>query len=74
MEEKSGFGYFLLGLGIGCGGWCTLGASLWRRDKAIGLPIRPAMALTISGTRAQDGTEYVKSQGRHCQTVGLGPL
>ena len=61
MEERSGFGYFLLGLGIGVAAgilWAPRSGEETRQFLAD----RAGEGADYVRNRAQDGTEYVKNQ------------
>jgi gas vesicle protein len=61
MEERSGFGYFLLGLGIGVAAGILWAPRSGEETRQL-LADRAGDGADYIRTRAQDGTEYVKSQ------------
>lgn len=61
MEERSGFGYFLLGLGIGVAAGILWAPRSGEETRQI-LAERAGEGADYLRTRAQDGTEYVKNQ------------
>jgi gas vesicle protein len=64
MEERSGFGYFLLGLGIGVAAGILWAPRSGEETRQL-LSDRAGDGADYLRTRAQDGTEYVKSQTDH---------
>jgi gas vesicle protein len=61
MEERSGFGYFLLGLGIGVAAGILWAPRSGEETRQL-LADRAGDSADYLRTRAQDGTEYVKNQ------------
>jgi gas vesicle protein len=61
MEERSGFGYFLLGLGIGVAAGILWAPRSGEETRQL-LADRAGDGADYIRTRAQDGTEYVKNQ------------
>ncbi len=59
MEEKSGFGYFLLGLGIGVAAGLLWAPRSGEETRAL-LADKAGEGADYLKSRAQDGTEYVK--------------
>ena len=64
MEERSGFGYFLLGLGIGVAAGILWAPRSGEETRAL-LADRAGEGAEYLRNRAQDGTEYVKQQGEN---------
>jgi gas vesicle protein len=61
MEEKSGFGYFLLGLGIGVAAGMLWAPRAGEETRQI-LADRAGEGADYLRNRAQDGTEYVRQR------------
>ena len=61
MEEKSGFGYFLLGLGIGVAAGILWAPRTGEETRALLADKAGESADYLKG-RAQDGTEYLKAR------------
>ncbi len=61
MEERSGFGYFLLGLGIGVAAGVLWAPRSGNETRALLADKAGEGAEYLKG-RAQDGTEYVKQR------------
>lgn len=61
MEERSGFGYFLLGLGIGVAAGILWAPRSGEETRQL-LADRAGDGADYLRSRAQDGSEYVKSQ------------
>ena len=61
MEEKSGFGYFLLGLGIGVAAGMLWAPRSGEETRQI-LADRAGEGAEYLRSRAQDGTEYVRQR------------
>jgi gas vesicle protein len=61
MEERSGFGYFLLGLGIGVAAGILWAPRSGEETRQL-LSDRAGDSADYLRNRAQDGTEYVKNQ------------
>ena len=61
MEEKSGFGYFLLGLGIGVAAGMLWAPRAGEETRQI-LADRAGEGADYLRSRAQDGTEYVRQR------------
>jgi gas vesicle protein len=61
MEERSGFGYFLLGLGIGVAAGVLWAPRSGEETRQI-LAERAGDGADYLRTRAQDGTEFVKNR------------
>jgi gas vesicle protein len=61
MEERSGFGYFLLGLGIGVAAGILWAPRSGEETRQL-LADKAGDSADYLRTRAQDGTEYVKNR------------
>jgi gas vesicle protein len=61
MEERSGFGYFLLGLGIGVAAGILWAPRSGEETRQL-LADKAGDGADYLRTRAQDGTEYLKSR------------
>ena len=61
MEEKSGFGYFLLGLGIGVAAGILWAPRSGEETRQI-IADRAGEGADYLRTRAQDGQEYVRQR------------
>jgi gas vesicle protein len=61
MEEKSGFGYFLLGLGIGVAAGMLWAPRAGEETRQI-LADRAGEGADYLRSRAQDGSEYVRQR------------
>lgn len=61
MEEKGGFGYFLLGLGIGIAAGILFAPRAGEETRQI-LSDKAGEGAEYLKNRAQDGTEYVKQR------------
>jgi gas vesicle protein len=61
MEEKGGFGYFLLGLGIGVAAGILFAPRTGEETRQI-LSDKAGEGAEYLKNRAQDGTEYVKQR------------
>jgi gas vesicle protein len=61
MEERSGFGYFLLGLGIGVAAGILWAPRSGEETRQL-LADRAGDGADYIRNRAQDGTEYLKSR------------
>jgi gas vesicle protein len=61
MEEKGGFGYFLLGLGIGVAAGILFAPRAGEETRQI-LSDKAGEGAEYLKNRAQDGTEYVKQR------------
>lgn len=61
MEDKSGFGYFLLGLGIGVAAGVLWAPRTGEELRQI-IADRAGESADYLKDRAQDGTEYVKNR------------
>lgn len=61
MEEKSGFGYFLLGLGIGVAAGMLWAPRSGDETRAL-LADKAGEGADFLKSRAQDGSEYVKQR------------
>jgi len=61
MEDKSGFGYFLLGLGIGVAAGLLWAPRSGEETRAL-LADRAGEGAEYLKNRAQDGTEFVKQR------------
>jgi len=61
MDEKSGFGYFLLGLGIGVAAGMLWAPRSGEETRQI-LADRAGEGADYLRSRAQDGTEYVRQR------------
>lgn len=61
MEEKNGFGYFLLGLGIGVAAGILWAPRAGEETRQI-LSDRAGEGADYLRNRAQDGTEYVRQR------------
>ncbi len=61
MEEKSGFGYFLLGLGIGVAAGILWAPRAGEETRAL-LADKAGEGADYLKSRAQEGTEYVKQR------------
>jgi gas vesicle protein len=61
MEERSGFGYFLLGLGIGVAAGILWAPRSGEETRAL-LADKAGDGAEYLRNRAQDGTEYVKQR------------
>ncbi len=61
MEEKSGFGYFLLGLGIGVAAGLLWAPRSGEETRAL-LADKAGESADYLKSRALDGTEYVKQR------------
>jgi gas vesicle protein len=61
MEERSGFGYFLLGLGIGVAAGILFAPRSGEETRQL-LADRAGDGADYLRTRAQDGTEYLKNR------------
>ncbi len=59
MEEKSGFGYFLLGLGVGVAAGLLWAPRSGEETRAL-LADKAGESADYLKSRAQDGTDYVK--------------
>jgi gas vesicle protein len=64
MEERSGFGYFLLGLGIGVAAGILWAPRSGEETRQL-IADRAGDGADYLRTRAQDGTEYVKNQSEN---------
>src|SRR5450631_3487057 len=62
MEDKSGFGYFLLGLGIGVAAGLLWAPRSGEETRAL-LADKAGEGADYLKDRAQDSTEYVKQRG-----------
>ena len=62
MEDRSGFGYFLLGLGIGVAAGILWAPRSGEETRALLADKAGESADYLKG-RAQDGTEYVRQRG-----------
>jgi gas vesicle protein len=61
MEERNGFGYFLLGLGIGVAAGVLWAPRTGEETRQI-LADKAGEGADFLRTRAQDGTEYLKQR------------
>ena len=61
MEEKSGFGYFLLGLGIGVAAGLLWAPRSGEETRAF-LADKAGEGADYIKSRAQDGSEYIKQR------------
>jgi gas vesicle protein len=61
MEERSGFGYFLIGLGIGVAAGILWAPRSGEETRAL-LADKAGEGAEYLKNRAQDGTEYVKQR------------
>jgi gas vesicle protein len=61
MEERSGFGYFLLGLGIGVAAGILWAPRSGEETRQL-LADKAGDSADYLRTRAQDGTEFVKNR------------
>jgi len=61
MEERSGFGYFLLGLGIGVAAGILWAPRSGEETRQL-LADKAGDGADYLRTRAQDGTEYLKNR------------
>ena len=61
MEERSGFGYFLLGLGIGVAAGILWAPRSGEETRAL-LADKAGDGADYLRSRAQDGTEYVRQR------------
>jgi len=61
MEERSGFGYFLLGLGIGVAAGILWAPRSGEETRQL-LADKAGDSADYLRSRAQDGTEYVKNR------------
>lgn len=61
MEEKSGFGYFLLGLGIGVAAGILWAPRAGEETRQI-IAEKAGEGADYLKSRAQDGTEYVRQR------------
>ena len=61
MEEKSGFGYFLLGLGIGVAAGLLWAPRSGEETRAL-LADKAGEGADYLKSRAQDSTEYIKQR------------
>jgi len=61
MEDRSGFGYFLLGLGIGVAAGILWAPRSGEETRAL-LADKAGEGADYLKNRAQDGTEYVKQR------------
>jgi gas vesicle protein len=61
MEDKSGFGYFLLGLGIGVAAGILWAPRSGEETRQL-LADKAGDGADFLRSRAQDGTEYVKNR------------
>ncbi len=61
MEERSGFGYFLLGLGIGVAAGILWAPRSGEETRQL-LADKAGDGADFLKSRAQDGTEYVKNR------------
>ena len=61
MEEKSGFGYFLLGLGIGVAAGILWAPRAGEETRAL-LADKAGEGADYLKNRAQEGTDYVKQR------------
>jgi gas vesicle protein len=61
MEERSGFGYFLLGLGIGVAAGILWAPRSGEETRAL-LADKAGEGAEFLKNRAQDGTEYVRQR------------
>jgi gas vesicle protein len=62
MEERSGFGYFLIGLGLGVAAGILWAPRSGEETRAL-LADKAGEGAEYLRNRAQDGTEYVKQRG-----------
>jgi len=67
MEERSGFGYFLLGLGIGVAAGILWAPRSGEETRQL-LADKAGDSADYLRTRAQDGTEYLKSRTDEIKT------
>jgi len=67
MEERSGFGYFLLGLGIGVAAGILWAPRSGEETRQL-LADKAGDGADYLRTRAQDGTEYLKSRTDEIKT------
>ncbi len=63
MEEKSGFGYFLLGLGIGVAAGLLWAPRSGEETRAL-LADKAGEGADYLKSRAQDSTEYLKNRAQ----------
>jgi gas vesicle protein len=61
MEERNGFGYFLLGLGLGVAAGILLAPRSGEETRAL-LADKAGEGADYLRTRAQDGTEFIKQR------------
>jgi len=72
MEERSGFGYFLLGLGIGVAAGILWAPRSGEETRAL-LADKAGEGAEFLKNRAQDGTEYVRQRTGDVRTLRQGP-
>ena len=71
MEEKSGFGYFLLGLGIGVAAGLLWAPRTGEETRAL-LADKAGEGADYLKSRAQDGTDYVKQRTEDLKQTAAG--